>query len=93
MASIRDSKKTVNYLVSEVIGESLAQMGAISDLSKEAEFEKIIGEAIVLRSQLFDKIKVAKGEQDKKAAFKAIEKELIEEVDKLFERLFETAKA
>jgi len=74
MASIKNLKKDVNYVLSDIIEECyIAQI--VNDDKKAAKAEKIIDEAIVVFDALILKIN-AKNIKEKKKHFKAINKEL-----------------
>ena len=89
MASIRNLKKDVDYLVSEVLSDSYTCMIINDNVDKE----KVIGvmeAAVELRNDLFDKINtVPDGKEAKsvKAYYNLIRKELCEGTGKLFEEL------
>ncbi|BDD08854.1 hypothetical protein FUAX_12860 [Fulvitalea axinellae] len=89
----RDAKKTVNYLVGELIGECLAQMGAFSDLEKENQIKEVIIAGVALRNDMIGKINAYKKSDKAKTYFSDLNKELLERVDAQFDKLFEIVKA
>ncbi len=85
MASIKNLKKDINYVLSDIIEECyVAQI--ISDDKKGAKAEKIIDEAIAVFDALIVKINT-KNIKDKKKHFKTINKELETKAQGLLNKL------
>ncbi len=88
MASIREIKKDIDYLVSEVISDSFLCL-QINSGKKNDEIIEVINQVTDKRNDLFSKINKAprNNKKETKAYFKAINNELIENVDNSFEKL------
>jgi len=85
MASIKNLKKDVNYVLSDIIEECyVAQM--LNDDKKAAKAEKIIDETINTFDKLIVKIN-AKNVSDNKKHFKAINKELETKAQSLLDKI------
>jgi len=85
MPSIKNLKKDVNYVLSDIIEECyISQM--FNDDKKSAKAEKIIDEAIKIFDDLIVKIN-AKNIADKKKHFKAINLELEKKAGGLIAKL------
>ncbi len=81
MASIKNLKKDINYVLGDIIDECLTTL--TGDTKK---VEAIIDEAIVVFDELIAKVN-AKDVENKKAHFKAIEAELETRATKLLEKV------
>lgn len=81
MASIKNLKKDINYILGDVIDECLTRL---TEDTKQSE--AIVDEAIIAFDELIAKVN-AKGVENKKAHFKAIEAELEERAGKLLEKV------
>ena len=81
MASIKNLKKDINYVLGDVIDECL--VSATGDIKK---IEAIVDEAIVIFDELIAKVN-AKNIENKKANFKAIEEELENKATKLLTKV------
>jgi hypothetical protein len=91
MASRRELKKDIDYLVFEVISDTLVFAG-IHPGNKTEELEAIINDAVSFRNDLIARVNNPDGRHNPKilkAYYKAVEKDLLTEVDKLFTRLSE----
>jgi len=89
MANIRDLKKDIDYLVFEVISDCFAYSGIHPD-SKSDELSAIITDAVSFRNDLIARVNNPDGKHNPKilkAFYKALEKDLLTGVDKLFDRL------
>ncbi len=87
MASIRNIKKDIDYLVNEVVSDSFLCL-QISTGKKNDEVIEVINQIADKRNDLLSKINSApKNNKETKAYFKAINKELIDSVDNAFEKL------
>jgi predicted translin family RNA/ssDNA-binding protein len=75
MASVKNLKKDINYVLSDIIEECYMWQMLQEDDKKANKAEKIIDEAIETFDVLIEKIH-AKDIENKKAHFKAINKEL-----------------
>ena len=91
MASIRELKKDIDYLVYEVISDCFVFSGLHPDI-KSDEVSAIITDAVDFRNDLIARVNNPDGKDNPKivrAYYKAVEKDLLTGVDKLFSRLSE----
>jgi hypothetical protein len=94
MASIRELKKDIDYLIYEVISDCFV----FSDLHPEIksdELSAIISDAVDLRNDMIARVNNPDGKDNPKivkAYYKALEKDLLTGVDKLFSRLSQLTK-
>ncbi|HEX2921205.1 MAG TPA: hypothetical protein VHO50_08575 [Bacteroidales bacterium] len=89
MASTRNLKKDIDFLVFEVISDCFAFSELHPDL-KSDEVSSIITEAVSLRNDLIARVNNPDGKDNPKilkSYYKSVEKDLLEGVDKLFEKL------
>jgi hypothetical protein len=89
MASIRELKKDIDYLVYEVISDCYVFSGVHPD-SHTDELSAIISEAIGFRNDLIARVNNPDGKENPKilkAYYKLVEKDLLSGIDKLFDRL------
>ncbi|MET1260938.1 hypothetical protein ABV409_16460 [Flagellimonas sp. DF-77] len=85
MASIRDLKKDINFVLGDIM-DAVYQWEAATDNNNSDEGTALIDSAIAAFDSLMDKVH-AKVEGDKKAHFKAIRSELEQTATTLVERL------
>ena len=81
MASIKNLKKDINYVLGDIIDECIVY--ASGDTKK---IEAIVDEAIVVFDELIAKVN-AKNIENKKTHFKAIEEELEKKATKLLTKV------
>lgn len=89
MASVKDLKKDIDYLVYEIISDCFTVM-TVQPSDKSDELAELVGDAVKLRNELFSRVKHPGGKEDPKIMkdyYKKIRIDLIESVDKLFDRL------
>ena len=89
MASIRNIKKDIEFLVDEVISDSLLCLSMQKGKEKEKIIE-VINNMVETRNNLISKVNSApkaKKSSESKAYFKEIYNELFETTDKSFEKL------
>jgi len=86
MASVRNLKKDINYILSDVIEECYLWQIEQGDAKKSEKAEKIIDESILTFDALIEKVN-AKNVENKKAHFTTIQKELEEKVAGLLGKL------
>ena len=89
MASVRELKKDIDYLVFEVISDCFAYSNIHSD-NKSDELSTLISDAVEFRNDLIARVNNPDGKDNPKivkAYYKSVEKDLLTGVDKLFERL------
>lgn len=86
MASVRNLKKDINYVLSDIIEECYVWQILQEDDKKSAKAEKIIDETIETFDTLIEKIH-AKDVENKKIHFKAISKELEEKATGLLAKI------
>ncbi|WP_462318495.1 hypothetical protein [Marinilabilia sp.] len=85
MASIRDLKKDINYLTSEIVTEAYVRKMLFDEISED-DFKKVVTDAIEFRNDLIAKVNHPDGKnnpQKVKSFFKDIRKEM----DKKFSEL------
>jgi len=85
MASLRRLKKDIDFLVEEVISDCCTFMYVYPD-KKRDEAIQIIQDAVELRNKLYAQANHPQ-ENPRKAYYKAVNKELLEGVDALFQRI------
>jgi hypothetical protein len=89
MASVRELKKDIDYLVYEVISDCFVFSGLHPDI-KSDEVSAIISDAVDFRNDLIARVNNP-DEKDNpkivKAYYKSVEKDLLTGVDNLFSRL------
>lgn len=89
MASVRELKKDIDYLVYEVISDCFVFSGLHPGI-KSDEVSALISDAVNFRNDLIARVNNPDGKDNPKivkAYYKAIEKDLLSGVDKLFSRL------
>ena len=89
MASIRELKKDIDYLVFEVISDCFVYSNVHPD-NKTDELTALISEAVEFRNDLIVRVNNPDGKDNPKivkAYYKAVQKDLLSGVNKLFERL------
>lgn len=89
MASIRELKKDIDFLVFEVISDCFAYSSIHPD-NKSDELSAIISDAVNFRNDLIARVNNPDGKDNPKilkAYYKTLEKDLLTGVDKLFDRL------
>jgi len=89
MASIREFKKDIDYLVFEVISDCFVYSNVHPD-NKTDELTALISDAVEFRNDLIVRVNNPDGKDNPKivkAYYKAVQKDLLSGVDKLFERL------
>ena len=94
MASIRNLKKDIDYLVYEVISDCFTVM-AVQPLDKSDDLAELVGDAVKLRNELFSRIKHPSGKDNKainRDYYNKIKVDLLEGVDNLFDRLSKITK-
>jgi len=94
MASIRELKKDIDYLVFEVISDCFVYSGVHPD-NKSEELSAIISDAVNFRNDLIARVNNPDGKDNPKIVktyYKTVEKDLMTGVDKLFNRLSSLSK-
>lgn len=89
MASIRELKKDIDYLIFEVISDCFTYSNIHPEEGTD-ELATIISDAVEFRNDLIARVNHPDGKENPKivkAYYRTIEKDLIAGVDKLFERL------
>ncbi len=89
MASVRELKKDIDYLVFEVISDCLLYSD-INPGNNGDEVNSIISDAVGFRNDLIARVNNPDGKDNAKivkAYYKTVEKDLLTGVDKLFDRL------
>jgi hypothetical protein len=89
MASIRDLKKDIDYLVFEVISDCFIH-SRLHPENESEELSAIINDAVNFRNDLLARVNNPDGKDNPKilkAYYKLVEKDLLTGVDKLFDRL------
>jgi hypothetical protein len=91
MASVRELKKDIDYLVYEVISDCFVFSGLHPDI-KSDELSAIISDAVDFRNDLIARVNNPDGKDNPKIVktyYKSVQKDLLTGVDKLFSRLSE----
>jgi len=91
MASVRELKKDIDYLIFEVISDCFVYSNIHPD-NKTDELTTLISDAVEFRNDLIARVNNPDGKDNHKivkAYYKAVAKDLLVGVDKLFERLSE----
>ena len=94
MASIKNLKKDVDFLVDEVIGDCMLYLHFNQGKNID-EIESVLKQTVDLRNGLYGKINHPEGKGDAKqtkAHFKAVAKDLLTGVNDLFEQISKLAK-
>jgi len=89
MASIKDLKKDIDYLIYEIISDCFTVM-SVQPGEKSDELAEVVADAVKLRNELFSRVKHPGGKEDAKMMreyYKKVRVDLVQGVDKLFERL------
>jgi len=89
MASVRELKKDIDYLVFEVISDCFTFSNVHPD-NKSDELSALISDVVAFRNDLIARVNNPDGKDNPKilkAYYKLVEKDLMTGVDKLFERL------
>ena len=94
MASLRNLKKDIDYLVFEVLSDCFI-FSSIHPDNKTDELSVIISDAVAFRNDLIARVNNPDGKDNPKilkSYYKTVEKDLITGVDKLFDRLSSLSK-
>ena len=89
MASVRELKKDIDFLVFEVISDCFVYSNVHPE-NKTDELSILISDAVEFRNDLIARVNNPDGKDNPKivkAYYKTVEKDLLTGVDKLFERL------
>lgn len=89
MASVRELKKDIDYLIFEVISDCFV-FSNLHPENKTEELTGLISDAVEFRNDLIARVNNPDGKDNPKivkAYYKAVEKDLVAGVDKLFDRL------
>jgi hypothetical protein len=89
MASIRELKKDIDYLVFEVISDCFVYSNVHPD-NKTDELTALISDAVEFRNDLIARVNNPDGKDNPKIVksyYKSVQKDLLKGVDNLFERL------
>ena len=89
MASVRDLKKDIDYLIYEVISDCFVYQGIHPD-HKTEEVSAIINDAVNLRNDLISRVNNPDGKDNPKivkAYYQSVSRDLTNGADKLFSRL------
>ena len=90
MASLRRLKKDIDFLMEEVISDCCTFMYLYPDKKREEAID-IIQNAVELRNKLYAEVNNPQ-DNPRKAYYKAVNQELVEGVDLLFQRISELTK-
>jgi hypothetical protein len=89
MASVRELKKDIDYLIFEVISDCFVYSNVHPE-NKTDELTALISDAVEFRNELIARVNNPDGKDNPKivkAYYKSVAKDLLSGVDKLFERL------
>ena len=91
MASIRELKKNIDYLIYEIISDCFTFSELHPDIRVD-ELSAVISDAVDFRNDLIARVNNPDGKDNPKivkAYYRKVEKDLLDGVDKLFSRLSE----
>lgn len=94
MASIRNLKKDVDFLIDEVIGDCMLYLHFNQGKNKD-EIESVLMQSVDLRNGLYTRINHPEGKSDAKQVklhYKNVVKDLLMGVNGLFEQISKLAK-
>ncbi len=94
MASLRNLKKDIDYLVFEVLSDCFI-FSSIHPDNKSDELSAIISDSVAFRNDLIARVNNPDGKDNPKilkSYYKTVEKDLVTGVDKLFDRLSSLSK-
>ena len=94
MANKRNLKKDIDYLVYEVVSDCFTVM-SVQNEEKGEQLAEVIADAVKLRNDLFARVNHPDGKENGKIVkkyFTKVRLDLIEGIDKLFERVSAIAK-
>jgi hypothetical protein len=94
MASVRELKKDIDYLIYEVISDCFVFSGLHPE-NKSDELSAVISDAVEFRNDLIARVNNPDGKDNPKIIktyYKTLQKDLLTGVDKLFNRLSELSK-
>lgn len=95
MASLKELKKDIDYLVYEVVSDCFSAM-YVNDGKHSDEIAEIVADAVKLRNELFSRAKHPEGKDNPKIIrnyYRKLRSDMISGVDELFERLSKLAKS
>jgi hypothetical protein len=93
MAKLRNLKKDIDYLISEVLSDCYTLAYLYPD--KKEKTMEIIGNAVNFRNEMFERSNKPNGKNDKKLVkdhYKSINKDLLTGVDEFFKKISELSK-
>ena len=94
MASVRELKKDIDYLIYEVISDCFVFSGLHPE-NKSDELSAVISDAVEFRNDLIARVNNPDGKDNPKILktyYKTLQKDLLNGVDSLFNRLSELSK-
>ena len=94
MASVRELKKDIDYLIYEVISDCFVFSGLHPE-NKSDELSAVVSDAVEFRNDLIARVNNPDGKDNPKILktyYKTLQKDLLTGVDKLFNRLSELSK-
>lgn len=89
MASIKELKKDINYLIDEVIGTCMLHQYLIGN-EKQKELDALIDELINYREALIQKVNnpdTEEGKRKLRSYYRSLQEELVEKVNASFEQI------
>ncbi len=89
MANLRNLKKDIDFLVSQVVTDCFKFIGAFDNADREATYE-IIADMLTMRNQLRDRVNHPDGKDNKvmvRSYYNRIAKDLVEGCDKAYDEL------
>lgn len=89
MASVKNLKKDIDYLIFEVISDCFTYSGSNEGKHSE-EVSKLISDAVTLRNDLIARVNNPDGKDNPKIVkkyYQSVKQDLLGGVDNLFERL------
>jgi hypothetical protein len=89
MATIRDLKKDINYLTSEIITEVYVRKVLFSDV-KESDVSKIIGDAVAFRNDLIARVNHPDGKDNPKlvkAHYQKVKRDMTDQFSAMIDKV------
>ncbi len=89
MASKKNLKKDISFLVDEVLGTCLIRL-SVQEQKDQTEIENIIEEMLIFKEEMINKVnnpELAEEHKSLRSYYRALREELINHINKVFEKL------
>lgn len=89
MASKKNLKKDISFLVDEVVGTCLMRMSA-QEQKDQSEIENIIEEMIIFKEEMINKVnnpELSEEHKSLRAYYRAMREQIINHINEVFEKL------